>query len=221
MYLEHFLPMRLFRWLFGKAAAPPGPPQLLLWDTFADDRNGWVDATNRNPVLRQSLEQGRLCLDSSSPEMGVASSIASRLNGARDFAIEASLKVRGKGDLAYACLNFGIAKVTPGLRTIAGVEVATDLGDTKLYFGYSDRQEVLITKWHKGVETYYYRGYIEAVEAGAFNQLTIAKHQGHVSYAINGTVIFRHKAPSLPGSGVGVSVAPNAPLWVENIKVVN
>jgi hypothetical protein len=219
--LEHFLSMRLFRWLVGKATVPPTPPQLLLWDTFADDRNGWIDATNRNPVLRQSLEQGRLCLDSSSPEMGVASSIASRLNGTRDFTIEASLKVRGKGDLAYACLNFGVAKLSPGLRTIAEVEVATDLGDTKFYFGYSDRQEVLVTKWHKGVETYYYRGYSEAVEVGAFNQLTITRHQGHVSYALNGTVIFRHKARSLPGSGVGFSVAPNATLWVEYIKVRN
>lgn len=221
MNLARLLPVRLFRLLVGQAAAPPAPPQLVLFDTFADDRNGWIEPTNRNPVLRQSLEQGTLCLDSSSPEMGVASSLANRLNGARDFTIEARLKVRGKGALAYACLNFGIAKVTPGLRTIAGVEVATDLGDTKLYFGYSDRQEVLITKWHKGVETHYYRGYREAVAVGAFNQLTIIKHQGYVSYAINEEVVFRHKARRLPGNGIGFSVAPNATLWVEYIKVMN
>jgi hypothetical protein len=213
--------MKLFRFLLGKSTAAPTPPQIILWDTFADDARGWVEPTNRNPVLRQKIEQGKLCLDSSSPEMGVASSVPSSLNGAKDFTIETSLKVSGKEDLAYASLNFGIAKLTPGLRTIAGVEVATNLGDTEYYFGYSDQQEVLVAKWHKGVETYYYRGYSNAVEVGAFNQLTIAKHQGLVSYAINGVVVFRHKAQPLRGRGVGFSVAPNATLWVDYIKVIN
>lgn len=219
--LEGFLPMKLFHFVLGKLTTPPGPPELVLWDTFADDQNGWIEATNRSPVLQQRLEQGGLCLDSSSPEMGVASAIPTRLNGARDFTIEASLKVSGKGGLAYACLNFGIQKVTPGLRTIAGVEVATDLGDTKFYFGYSDRQEVLVAKWDKGAETYYYRGYSEAVQVEAFNQLTITKRQGQLSYALNGVVIFQHKARSLPGNGVGFSVAPNATLWAAYVKVVN
>lgn len=63
---------------------PPVTPELVLWDTFADDRNGWIDAANRSPVLQQRLEQCGLCLDSSSPEMGVASAIPTRLNGTRD-----------------------------------------------------------------------------------------------------------------------------------------
>jgi hypothetical protein len=219
--LERLLRMRFFRFLLGQSAAPAPPQQLLLLDTFADDRNGWVDPTNRNPVLRQEIEQGTLCLDSCSPEMGVASFIASSLNGTRDFTIEASIKVGGKGDLAYACLNFGIAQLTAGLRTIADVEVGTDLGATKYYFGYSEYQEVLVAKWHKGVETFYYRGYNNAVEVGEFNKLTITKQQGRVSYAINGEIVFWHKARPLPGTGVGFSVAPNATLWVKYIQVLN
>jgi hypothetical protein len=86
-----------------------------------------------------------------------------------------SQRIQGKGDLAYGCLSFGIAKLSLGLRTIAGEEVATDLGDTQYYFGYSDRQELLVAKWHKGIETYYYRGYCAALEVGAFNKLTITK----------------------------------------------
>jgi hypothetical protein len=211
--------MRLFRFLLSKLAATPA--QLVLFDNFADDANGWIEATNRSPVLRQKIAQGRLCLDSSSPDMGVNSSVTGLLNGARNFTIEARLQIQGKGDVAYACLNFGIAKLTPGLRTIAGGEVATDLGDTKYYFGYSDRQELLVAKWHKGVETYYYRGYSETLDVGAFNTLTIAKHQGIVSYALNGQVLFQHKARPLRGTGIGVSVAPNATVWVDYIKLMN
>ena len=175
--------MRLFHFLLRKLATTP--PQLILLDTFVDDTNGWVEKTNRSLVLKQRIEQGALCLDSSSPDMGVASSITSTLQTGRDFTIEARLKVSGKGELAYACLEFGIAKLTPGWRTIAGEEVATDWGDTKYYFGYSDHQELLVAKWHKGGETYYHRGYCEAVEVGAFNKLTITKHRGLMSYALN------------------------------------
>jgi hypothetical protein len=196
-------------------------PAVAVFDDFADNTNGWVDSANKSTVLIQKISDGKLCLDSFNEEMGVASSMTLALDEAKDFSIEASMKIKGKNGLAYASIDFGILKLTNGMRTISGVDVPTDLGDSKYYFGFSSERELLVTEWNKGKEVYFYRGYSDKIDIKGFNKIFIEKRGDSISYAINDKVVFKQKAKKLKGEGLGFSVAPNATLWVDYLKVIN
>jgi hypothetical protein len=219
--LQKLLAMGFFSFLSCKPTSDSSAPEILLLDDFADDANEWVDPTNKNPVLIQKIVDGKLCLDSFTDEMGVASSIFVDINDSKDFSIEAKMKIAGRNKLAYACVNFGASKLTEASRNISGVEVPTDIGDKKYYFGYSDFGELLVAEWNKGKEKYFYRGYSDAVNKDGFNKMLIEKKNDSISYVINDSVIFKQKPMKLKGRGVGFSVSPNSTLWVDYIKIIN
>jgi len=151
--------MTLFGFLSCKTNRKDTIPRVLLIDNFNDNTNGWVDLGKDNPTLTQKIDNGKLYLESSSSEMGVISYVNLDLDCSKDFSIESTLKIESKGDLAYASLEFGILKKDSAIRNINGINVPTTLGDKNFYFGFSESNEILIAKWDKGKETYYFRGF--------------------------------------------------------------
>lgn len=201
--------MTLFGFLSCKTKINDTSPKLLLIDNFDDNSNGWVDLGKDNPTLNQRIENGKLILESSSKEMGVISCIKLNFDYSKDFSIESMLKIEGKGDLAYASVDFGISKKDSAIRNINGINVPTTFGDKNFYFGFSETNEVLITKWDKGKETYYFRGFNDSIRSDDFNKLVISKKNDSIYYYINDNMIFKHRYEKLPGKGFGFSTAPN------------
>lgn len=213
--------MTLFGFLSCKTNKKDTTPRILLIDNFNDNINGWVDLGKDNPTLNQKIDNGKLYLESSSSEMGVISYVNLDLDCSKDFRIESKLKIESKGDLAYASLDFGIFKKDSAIRNINGTNVPTTLGDKNFYFGYSETNEILIAKWDKGKETYYYRGLNDSIRPNDFNKLVISKKLDSIYYYLNDNLIFKHRFEKLPGKGFGFSTAPNAKLLVDYIKIIN
>ena len=212
--------------LFGFLSCSPTKkkdttPKVLLIDNFEDNSNGWVDLGKDNPTLNQKIINGKLSLESSSEEMGVISYINLSLNYSRDFSIESELMIESKGDLAYASLDFGILKKDSAIRNINGINVPTTLGDKNFYFGFSDTKEILIAKWDKGKETYYFRGYNDSIRLNDYNKLLISKKFDSIYYFLNDNLIFKQRFEKLAGKGFGFSTAPNSKLLVDYIKIIN
>ena len=196
-------------------------PKVVLIDNFDDNSNGWVYSGKDNPTLTQKIDSGKLYLESSSKKMGVISYINLDLNFSRDFSIESELKIEGKGDLAYASLDFGILKENNAIRNINGINVPTTLGDNNFYYGFSDTKEIIIAKWEKGKETYYFRDHHDSVRLNDYNRLLISKIKDSIYYYLNNELIFKQSFHKLPGKGFGFSTAPNSKLWVDYIRITN
>ena len=195
--------------------------KVILVDNFDDNSNGWVNLGEDNPTLIQKIDNGKLYLESSSEEMGVISYINLDLNYSKDFSIESKLMIERKENLAYASLDFGILKKDIAIRNINGINVPTTLGDKNFYFGISDTKEILIAKWDKGKEIYYFRGHNDLIRINDYNKLFISKKLDSIYYYLNDNLIFKQRFEKLAGKGFGFSTAPNSKLLVDYIKIIN
>lgn len=188
-------------------------------DNFNDNSNGWVQEDIKHNLLIQKIENNHLHLKSLTDEMGVHSSINLPINENRNFEIEAKIKLSGREDLYYFTLDFGIKRKDSERTNVAGQNIPTSFGQKNYYFGFSNSQEYLVTKWIYGKETYYVRDYSTHINIDGFNILKIQKSNNMMYYYVNGHLLFEHKYKKFFGTGLGFGTAPNANLVVEYVKV--
>ena len=192
-----------------------------FFDDFQDNSNGWVYEEINNPLLIQRIQNGMLCLESNSSELGVASTIDFEFDQTRDFEIETRVKILSDIEECNVTLDFGIKQNVSGSRLVGGQNVNTTWGAVNYYFGYSDSQEYLMAKWNKGKEKYYARGYSEQIKTDDFNVIRIKKEGKTSKFFINDQLIHEQPYKKMLGTGIGFSSSPNSKLWVDYFKITN
>ncbi len=193
----------------------------ILYDKFIDNSNDWLNPDHNDLPFLQRIENETLYLESASDEMVVIASTKFKIDYSKDFQIETKVKIQSDSDDCYMSFDFGIRKIENAIRNISGQKIPTTLGDINYFIGYSDSQEVLIAKWKKGKEKYFFREYVDLIQVDDFNVILISKSGKMISYYINNSLIYSKRFEKFPGDGFGFATSPNGKLWVEYIKIEN
>ncbi|WP_133257102.1 OmpA family protein [Hymenobacter edaphi] len=171
------------------------PPNLLLDDTFDDNRQGWRTGRTDNGTF--SLEGGSYRLLN---QQAVSLTYqALPLNTAADYALEATVQQRGagRGGLYWA---------------------AADEDNGNVFALENDGRSVVIGRWQKGKWEELHPAAALPGAAGAAHTLRVLVHNGAASYFVDGQEVWTQPAARTFGTGVGPYASRATELRLDRLR---
>ncbi|OON69644.1 OmpA family protein [Hymenobacter sp. CRA2] len=180
----------------ARSVAQALPPNLLLDDTFDDNRQGWRTGTDATGTF--ALEAGTYHLRN---RQGVSlTHQALPLNSAADYALEATVQQAGAG---RGGLYWG----------------AADDDNGNVFALENDGRQYVIGRWQKGKwEELHPVAAVPGAAAGKPHALRVTMHNGEARYFIDGTEVWKQASARSFGPEIGPYASREADLRLDRLR---